>query len=421
MRGRLDAVLLAAAVAPLTSRIGLIPTISVTHTEPFHAAIGIASLDHASRGRAGWRPRVSGRPDEAGHFGRRSFPPLDLADPGILAQIGNLFREAGDAVEAVRRLWDSWEDDAEIRDAATGRFVDRDRLHYIDFEGEFFKVKGPSITPRSPQGQPLVTSLGHDVVPYEFAAGSADVLYITPHGEDDARRIRVGSGAVQLGHQTALGVVEQFGILEALHPGRIDLGLGRSGQRVKEPRSEPPAPPPAESRIVNGLLIPPPFSFASIAKSPIIRLWATMLQQPGAESPDFAEQVDDIRALIAGTYRSEEGFEAHAQPGEGAELELWVQRRAERAGGRGAGAAVRGHLPRQPGQSAGGGGSLPGGVQAVRDPGRAACDGLRRRGGCRDRRRGAAGGGAVRAVGAEHSHPRRGDGLPSPAEAAAFE
>ncbi|WP_214103063.1 LLM class flavin-dependent oxidoreductase [Acrocarpospora catenulata] len=138
-------------------------------------------------------------------------------------------------------------------------------------------------------------------------------------------RIRVGSGAVQLGHQTALAVVEQFGTLEALHAGRIDLGLGRSGQRAKEMRAEaPPPPPPTESKVVDGLLIPPPFSFASIAKSPIFRLWASLLQQPGAESPDFAEQVDDIQALIAGTYRSAEGLEAHAQPGEGADLEIWV-------------------------------------------------------------------------------------------------
>ena len=56
----------------------------------------------------------------------------------------------------VSRLWDSWEDDAEIRDAASGRFIDRDKLHYIDFEGKSFSVKGPSITPRSPQGQPLI-------------------------------------------------------------------------------------------------------------------------------------------------------------------------------------------------------------------------------------------------------------------------
>ncbi|MGW4638988.1 LLM class flavin-dependent oxidoreductase [Sphaerisporangium sp. NPDC004334] len=200
VRGRLDAVLLASSLAPLTSRVGLVPTTSTTHTEPFHVAIGIASLDHVSRGRAGWRPRVSARPDEAAHFGRRVFPPLDLADPAVTAHVGRLLDEASDAVEVVRRLWDSWEDGAEIRDVPTARFIDRDRLHYIDFQGEWFSVRGPSITPRSPQGQPLVTVLAHDTLPYEFAARGADVVYVTPRDREDAEaivgRVRTAEAAV---------------------------------------------------------------------------------------------------------------------------------------------------------------------------------------------------------------------------------
>jgi alkanesulfonate monooxygenase SsuD/methylene tetrahydromethanopterin reductase-like flavin-dependent oxidoreductase (luciferase family) len=192
VRGRFDAVLLAARLAPLTGRIGLVPTASTTHTEPFHVAIGIATLDHVSRGRAGWRPQVSGRSGDARHFGRREFPePRAGAGtaPDLAAHVRDLFDEAADAVEVVRRLWDSWEDDAEIRDVATGRFVDRDKLHYIDFEGAYFSVKGPSITPRSPQGQPLVTALAHGVLPQEFAASSADVVYVTPHSRDEAATI----------------------------------------------------------------------------------------------------------------------------------------------------------------------------------------------------------------------------------------
>ncbi|MFI7699435.1 LLM class flavin-dependent oxidoreductase [Nonomuraea sp. NPDC049480] len=196
VRGRFDAVLLAARLAPLTSRIGLVPTATVTHTEPFHVAIGIATLDHVSGGRAGWRAQVSPRASEARLVGRREFPPLDRllnrqggvdlsADP----QARDLFAEAADAVEVARRLWDSWEDDAEIRDVATGRFIDRDKLHYIDFAGRFFSVKGPSITPRSPQGQPVVTALAHARLPYEFAAGGADVVYVTPHSPEQARAI----------------------------------------------------------------------------------------------------------------------------------------------------------------------------------------------------------------------------------------
>jgi alkanesulfonate monooxygenase SsuD/methylene tetrahydromethanopterin reductase-like flavin-dependent oxidoreductase (luciferase family) len=149
--GRLDAVLIAARVAPLTSRIGLVPTVVVTHTEPFHVSKAIATLDYVSKGRAGVRIKVSGTAVEAAQFGRRTIPP---ARPALLA-------EAADYVEVLRRLWDSWEDDAEIRDAATGRFVDRNKLHYIDFAGEFFSVRGPSITPRPPQGQPVVAALGH--------------------------------------------------------------------------------------------------------------------------------------------------------------------------------------------------------------------------------------------------------------------
>jgi alkanesulfonate monooxygenase SsuD/methylene tetrahydromethanopterin reductase-like flavin-dependent oxidoreductase (luciferase family) len=175
-------VLIAARVAPVTRHIGLVPTATVTHTEPFHIAKAIATLDYVSRGRAGWRVQVSGRPDEAGHFGRRVLPEGDEL-------IRELFDEAADHVEVVRRLWDSWEDDAEIRDAATGRFVDRDKLHYIDFTGSRFSVRGPSITPRPPQGQPLVTALGHAEIPYAFAAGSADLAYVTPRDADHAREI----------------------------------------------------------------------------------------------------------------------------------------------------------------------------------------------------------------------------------------
>ncbi|MEZ0075984.1 LLM class flavin-dependent oxidoreductase [Planotetraspora sp. GP83] len=138
-------------------------------------------------------------------------------------------------------------------------------------------------------------------------------------------RIRVGSGAVQLGHQTALAVVEQFGTIEALHPGRIDLGLGRSGQRRAEILQEPPKErEPKPRRIVNGLLIPEEFSFAALARSPILKLYGSLLQQPGAQSPDFADQVDDIIAFINGAYRSEDGIQAHVVPGEGADLELWI-------------------------------------------------------------------------------------------------
>jgi alkanesulfonate monooxygenase SsuD/methylene tetrahydromethanopterin reductase-like flavin-dependent oxidoreductase (luciferase family) len=191
VRGRLDAVLIAARVAPVTSHIGLVPTATVPHTEPFHVSKAIATLDYVSLGRAGWRVQMS-RPWEDALFGRRHAAPLRIADmrtPEFQASMAERFDEAADFVEVVRRLWDSWEDDAEIRDAATGRFIDRDKLHYIDFEGKWFSVRGPSIVPRPPQGQPLVTVLGHGTVPYRLGARSADVIYVTPSDAARARSI----------------------------------------------------------------------------------------------------------------------------------------------------------------------------------------------------------------------------------------
>jgi alkanesulfonate monooxygenase SsuD/methylene tetrahydromethanopterin reductase-like flavin-dependent oxidoreductase (luciferase family) len=216
VRGRLDAVLIAARVAPLTRHIGLIPTVVVTHTEPFHISKAIATLDYVSNGRAGVRVRVSASPAEAAHFGRRSFPPAglrDRGDPEVARLIGPLFDEAADYVEVVRRLWDSWEDDAEIRDVATGRFIDRAKLHYIDFTGAQFSVKGPSITPRPPQGQPLVTALGHATVPYGLIAKATDVGFVTPRSAAAARSIvsEVRSLAGDAGRDP--GAVRVFGDL----------------------------------------------------------------------------------------------------------------------------------------------------------------------------------------------------------------
>jgi alkanesulfonate monooxygenase SsuD/methylene tetrahydromethanopterin reductase-like flavin-dependent oxidoreductase (luciferase family) len=182
VRGRLDALLVTSFLAPLTSRIGLVPTVTVTHTEPFHVAKALATLDHTSLGRAGWQVRVSGQAVDAELFGRRTVPGFAVADlaAGLPPELQELFTEAEDVVEVVRRLWDSWEDGAEIRDVATRRFVDRAKLHHVDFAGRFFSVRGPSITPRPPQGQPVVSLLAHRPGPYELAARTADLVFLTP-------------------------------------------------------------------------------------------------------------------------------------------------------------------------------------------------------------------------------------------------
>jgi alkanesulfonate monooxygenase SsuD/methylene tetrahydromethanopterin reductase-like flavin-dependent oxidoreductase (luciferase family) len=189
VRGRLDAVLIAARVAPLTARIGLIPAVVATHTEPFHLSKAIATLDYVSTGRAGVMVKVSARSDEAALIGRRDFGPAHQAGLAGRLNRAELLDEAADYVEVIRRLWDSWEDDAEIRDVATGRFADREKLHYIDFEGRWFSVKGPSITPRPPQGQPLVAAAGHSGPAHEFIGRAADLAFVTPRDVAQVRDV----------------------------------------------------------------------------------------------------------------------------------------------------------------------------------------------------------------------------------------
>lgn len=128
--GRANALQRAAFAGPLTRSIALVPEVDTVYTEPFHISTQLASLDYVSGGRAGW-----------------------------IATAAALGQEAAASIEVSRRLWDSWEDDAVIRDVATGRYIDVDKLHYIDFEtpagfaGAAYSVKGPSIIPRPLQGQ----------------------------------------------------------------------------------------------------------------------------------------------------------------------------------------------------------------------------------------------------------------------------
>jgi alkanesulfonate monooxygenase SsuD/methylene tetrahydromethanopterin reductase-like flavin-dependent oxidoreductase (luciferase family) len=164
------------------------------------------------------------------------------------------------------------------------------------------------------------------------------------------RHIRLGSGGVQSGHRTALSIVEEFGLIDALHPGRIDLGLGRSGGRgyVKERlQSAPPAHDeepaigangtgaatggktptshPSHRRYTsNGLLIPERPSFSALLRSPRVTLTTELLQQAGAESGDYGELVGDIVGLLRGTYQSLDGLDPHPVPGRGALVEPWV-------------------------------------------------------------------------------------------------
>jgi alkanesulfonate monooxygenase SsuD/methylene tetrahydromethanopterin reductase-like flavin-dependent oxidoreductase (luciferase family) len=146
-------------------------------------------------------------------------------------------------------------------------------------------------------------------------------------------RIRLGSGGVQSGHRTALAIVEEFGLIDALYPGRLDLGLGRSGGRkfleerlagAKAPSPKTKRPPRQAHVVAGGLLVPAPPPMRNLGGSARVRLGFEMLQQEGAESPGYAELLGDIVGLLRGTYRSAEGLNPHPVPGERADVELWV-------------------------------------------------------------------------------------------------
>jgi alkanesulfonate monooxygenase SsuD/methylene tetrahydromethanopterin reductase-like flavin-dependent oxidoreductase (luciferase family) len=160
------------------------------------------------------------------------------------------------------------------------------------------------------------------VAEHHFTAGVASsqpalllgqIAAVTDH-------IRLGSGAVQTGFQTGLSIVEQFGLLDALYPGRFDLGLGRSGQARTEKAEERPR----EERVVDGLLIPKPFSWAPIFASKRTALAGGFLTQPGARPLGLDDVLDQIFALLAGPVVDDEGNEVTATPGAGADLEVWL-------------------------------------------------------------------------------------------------
>lgn len=174
--GRIGSVERASFVAAATRVIGVAPVAATTYAEPFHLASQLASIDHVSAGRAGWVVAADTGPAAARAWGRPAVTGHD-----------RIRQEAADAVDVARALWDSWEDDTVIRDVASSRYLDRDRLHYIDFAGTSYSVKGPAIVPRPPQGQ-LVVLAPAGLVP-------ADRVDVTLVGGTDVAAVRGAAAA----------------------------------------------------------------------------------------------------------------------------------------------------------------------------------------------------------------------------------
>jgi alkanesulfonate monooxygenase SsuD/methylene tetrahydromethanopterin reductase-like flavin-dependent oxidoreductase (luciferase family) len=166
--GPIEAGVRAAYLSRRTSTIGLAPELHVTVTEPFHLATQLASIDHASLGRAGWV------------VGAVNTPSAYAAVGGTPLAGNDLRREIEDVIDVARLLWHSWEDDAVIRDVGSGRFLDADRVHHVNFTGARFSVVGPLITPRPPQGQIVV--IGADTL---GVTGRLDVALIDAPNHDE--------------------------------------------------------------------------------------------------------------------------------------------------------------------------------------------------------------------------------------------
>jgi FMN-dependent oxidoreductase (nitrilotriacetate monooxygenase family) len=163
---KLEPTALLAALAAVTTHIGLIATMTTTYNEPYNVARRFASIDHISGGRAGWNLVTSQIEDEAQNFGFEEH--LDHA---------KRYARASEFFDVVVGLWDSWEDGGLLRDKASGIYMDRERVHFLDHDGEHFRVRGPLNVARTPQGRPVVAQAGSSEAGRELAAKTADVIF----------------------------------------------------------------------------------------------------------------------------------------------------------------------------------------------------------------------------------------------------
>jgi FMN-dependent oxidoreductase (nitrilotriacetate monooxygenase family) len=161
-----EPITLLSALSAVTKNIGLIATASTSYSDPFNLARQFASLDRLSGGRAGWNLVTSSDPEAAFNFGH---------DSHILH--ANRYERAQEFADVVLGLWDSWDDDAFLRDKASGRYFDQTKLHVLNHRGKYFKVRGPLNLPRSPQGHPVVVQAGASEAGKELAARTAEAIF----------------------------------------------------------------------------------------------------------------------------------------------------------------------------------------------------------------------------------------------------
>ncbi len=168
---------LLSALSAVTARIGLAGTVSTSYNHPYTVARKFASLDRLSHGRAGWNVVTSSHDQEARNFGREAN-----------FEHAERYERAHEFIDICKGLWDSWDDDAILRDRASGRYFDPDKLHGLFHDGRFFKVEGPLNIPRSPQGYPVIIQAGSSADGQKLAAASAEVVFTSQPKLDGAQR-----------------------------------------------------------------------------------------------------------------------------------------------------------------------------------------------------------------------------------------
>lgn len=176
---RFEPLTLLASLAPSTSRIGLVATLSTTYSEPFTVARQFGSIDLLSEGRAGWNIVTSPLAGSAANYSKTEHPDHDLR-----------YRMANEHLDVTEALWGSWEEGAFPRDQARGRFIDPSKLHATNHEGKFFSVAGPLNITRSRQGQPVLFQAGASEAGRDFAASRADAIFAVQSSPESAVRFR---------------------------------------------------------------------------------------------------------------------------------------------------------------------------------------------------------------------------------------
>jgi FMN-dependent oxidoreductase (nitrilotriacetate monooxygenase family) len=172
-----DPLTLLPALATVTEHLGLIATASTTYNEPYHVARKFASLDHISEGRAGWNVVTSANPREAMNFGLEEH-----------VEHGERYARAREFFDVVTGLWDSWADDAFIRDVETGTYFDPEKMHVLDHKGPHLSVRGPLNVARPVQGWPVIVQAGASDAGRQLAAETAEVVFSSANTLEDGQR-----------------------------------------------------------------------------------------------------------------------------------------------------------------------------------------------------------------------------------------